>query len=197
MSDSQSPVRKSPSRQQYLDSLVAPTPERAASITQIQLQREQAIAEKYHQPSPEEHDAARKIQRTYRGHRDRRQLDGLTLDPSSRWVEAIKEMQFRSVSAPHRRPSIRQSLEVPGDTRSSTSPARQNWRRAGQIAEHASGGCESLHKDLQEGCPTPPGSKKDPALGSMLMDLRYFLEMVDLKHRYGANLLVCLSTGAS
>lgn len=30
-------------------------------------------------------EAARTLQRTYRGHRDRRQMEGLCLDPSTRW----------------------------------------------------------------------------------------------------------------
>lgn len=37
--------------------------------------------------SRRESAAARTVQRTYRGHRDRRQLGGLTLDPSTRWIE--------------------------------------------------------------------------------------------------------------
>lgn len=34
-----------------------------------------------------ESDAARTLQRTFRGHRERRQLQGLSLDPSTRWIE--------------------------------------------------------------------------------------------------------------
>jgi hypothetical protein len=35
--------------------------------------------------------AAEVIQRNYRGYRDRRALKGFGLDPSTRWIEAIKE----------------------------------------------------------------------------------------------------------
>jgi hypothetical protein len=35
----------------------------------------------------EEDKAARMIQRTYRGHRERRQLNGIGLDASARWAE--------------------------------------------------------------------------------------------------------------
>ena len=31
--------------------------------------------------------AAKTLQRTYRGHRARRELQGLSLDPTSRWIE--------------------------------------------------------------------------------------------------------------
>jgi len=35
----------------------------------------------------EEEEAARKIQRNYRGYRERRQLKGIGLDASARWAE--------------------------------------------------------------------------------------------------------------
>ena len=35
----------------------------------------------------EEAAAAKTLQRTYRGHRARRELRGLSLDPTSRWIE--------------------------------------------------------------------------------------------------------------
>ena len=41
-----------------------------------------------------ESDAARTLQRTYRGHRARRQLQGLSLDPSTRWFEVCKSFLF-------------------------------------------------------------------------------------------------------
>lgn len=36
--------------------------------------------------------------------------------------------------------------------------------------------------------------KQERLKGSRMMDLQYFLEMVDLKHRYGSNLRKMLST---
>ncbi|KAK5135092.1 hypothetical protein LTR08_005617 [Meristemomyces frigidus] len=53
-----------------------------------------------------------------------------------------------------------------------------------EIAEHAGAGC-SLQKPSLAG-PSDPVEDDD----SMLLDLRYFLEMVDDKHRYGSNLQV-------
>lgn len=41
-----------------------------------------------------ESDAARTLQRTYRGHRARRQLQGLMLDPSTRWVEVWEPLSL-------------------------------------------------------------------------------------------------------
>ncbi|KAL1588164.1 hypothetical protein WHR41_03206 [Cladosporium halotolerans] len=69
-----------------------------------------------------------------------------------------------------------------------------HWRRAGWIAEHAGRGENATRSgrtpsDVSSGSSTPADANHtEPS--SMLMDLRYFLEMVDEKHRYGANLQV-------
>ena len=66
------------------------------SIAQIQDEKEHQVLKKYQttrQPQADtqlqhqESAAARVLQRTYRGHRERRQLRGLGLDPSTRWTE--------------------------------------------------------------------------------------------------------------
>jgi hypothetical protein len=68
------------------------------TIAQIQERKELEILKKYkHVDQPqdakenglerEQSAAARVLQRTYRGHRARRELRGLSLDPSTRWVE--------------------------------------------------------------------------------------------------------------
>jgi hypothetical protein len=40
-------------------------------------------------------DAAVMIQRNYRGHRTRRAMEGRSLDPSVRWIEALKDGELR------------------------------------------------------------------------------------------------------
>lgn len=66
------------------------------SVAEIQDQKERGILKNYQstkQPQDgsqlhhQESAAARVLQRTYRGHRERRQLRGLSLDPSTRWTE--------------------------------------------------------------------------------------------------------------
>ncbi|KAM3415586.1 IQ calmodulin-binding motif protein [Cercospora zeina] len=186
------------SRQDYLDSLVPPTPAERARINAIQLRKEDQIDRKYRQHTAEERDAARRIQRAYRGHRERRALQGLTLDPSSRWVELIKEWRFRSATAPHHR-----SPETPDSPcslgRSPSERAMVNWRRVGTIADHAGAGevSSSPSPDSHTRTTSSRHSFRRHRSGleplepsSMLLDLRYFLEMVDQKHRYGANLQV-------
>jgi hypothetical protein len=39
-------------------------------------------------------DAAVIIQRNYRGHRTRRAMEGRSLDPSVRWIEALRDGEF-------------------------------------------------------------------------------------------------------
>ncbi|OCK93551.1 uncharacterized protein K441DRAFT_139834 [Cenococcum geophilum 1.58] len=72
-----------------------PSRERIAEIAAKQDAK--AAARKVAQPerkSHEEEQAAQMIQRNYRGYRERRQLAGMGLDSSTRWVEAIKEGQL-------------------------------------------------------------------------------------------------------
>ena len=172
--------------QRYLDSLSEPTPDESQVITECQIQHENEIDAKYH--SGEENKAATKIQKAYRGHRERRQLQGLTLNPSSRWLEAIKEWRYRSAIAPH---YSSRSPHRDGQPLTPTDVARQNWRRVTQIAEHAVGGEPVRSRSNADSNSLRPVEDADGTLaGSMLMDLRYFLEMVDQKHRYGANLQI-------
>lgn len=168
--------KRTMSHKEYLDSLHRPSAADTRRISDIQAQREREIDAKYHGHTAEEHHAAARIQKAYRGHRDRRQLDGLTLDPSARWVEAIKELRYRSATIS----SDRGTPE--GRTTSPSDHARHNWKRIGQIAEHAGAGELSAPESGD-----PEVVKADD---SMSLDLRYWLEMVDAKHRYGTNLQV-------
>ncbi|KAI9726249.1 MAG: hypothetical protein M1834_009078 [Cirrosporium novae-zelandiae] len=147
----------------------------------------------------EEDKAAGTIQRTYRGHRDRRRLQGMGLDPSTRWLEAVKDARYRNItkpSAPHL------SSSTPANGRDSSDATRhsstqQNWRRVGDIARHA--GQDELDSSSDE-CPTMDNAsreehrqrkgekRRERMKTAKMMDLQYFLEMVDHKHRHGSNL---------
>jgi len=168
------------SHQQYLDTLQRPTDAEIRRISEIQQKKEGEINRKYHQATAEEHEAATKIQKAYRGHRARRQLDGLTLDPSARWVEALKEVRYRSATTS--RPRVLSHAD--GRRPSPSDQARANWRKVGQIAERAGAGESSPSRS------TVMSPVETQSADSMLMDLRYFLEMVDERHRYGTNLQV-------
>lgn len=183
------------SHKEYLETLKPPSPAEAERISNVQIHKEEATRKRYE--SVQEHDAAKLIQRAYRGHRERRQLNGLMLTPSTRWVEIIKEWRYRSATAPHH---THKTIESHGNgrDRACSDAAQVRWRRATQIAERAGGGGNPPPEDAETEVPSTSegrrlGKKRRRETdidNSMLLDLRYFLEMVDLKHRYGANLQV-------
>ncbi|KAL8827503.1 MAG: hypothetical protein Q9170_006991 [Blastenia crenularia] len=174
------------------------------SIAEVQAQKEQDIDRQYKEDiqngptSQKQSDAARTLQRTYRGHRARRELKGLSLSPSARWREAIKEAQYRDLTTP--RPSSRSqpsdiSFERGGVNRTS-SDAQQQWRRIGKIARRAGGDEYSSADDDVRLSPEEKGERRERReeqreermRTARTMDLAYFLEMVDLHHRYGSHL---------
>ena len=81
------------------DPLVLPAPEVLAEIARKQEARAAEIraarAARRRSKDGEEQDREKKaavvIQRNYRGHRTRRAMEGRGLDPSVRWIEALKE----------------------------------------------------------------------------------------------------------
>lgn len=171
----------------YINSLLRPSLSEERRISEIQLRKERDIDSKYARPV-NEHNAATKIQKAYRGHRERRQLEGLTLDPSSRWMEVIRELRYRSATTPQIH-SERRKLSPAGKPRSSSDVAKANWRRVGYVAEHASAGERSRSSTNASDAGDLPRTQDEDQI-SMLMDIRYFLEMVDQKHRYGSNLQI-------
>lgn len=200
-----SSIHSARSHQQYLDSLVPPSREELERIDKVQCVKEEAAIMK--RLSVEDHDmteeerrkAAAMIQRNYRGHRDRRMLEGMSLDPSTRWIEAVKEARYRSLTSPKARQSFGErpsTAEVDG---SSHSMARQNWKKIGVIARRAGGDEDSEDNDTDDNenvdeeerearRKARAEAKATRQKKSKMMDLQYFLEMVDLKHRYGSNL---------
>ncbi|KAI4217360.1 MAG: hypothetical protein LQ351_000669 [Letrouitia transgressa] len=165
-----------------------------SSIAKVQAQKEQEIDQRHDDLSRQrgligssESDAATTLQRAYRGHRTRRELKGLTLSPSARWTEAIKEAKYRDITAP--RPS---SNDAASPISPSPSSPKQQWRRVNDIVRRAGGeGKDDLPpNDLSPiEAQARPGLKDDRApTSTRTMDLAYFLEMVDQHHRYGSHL---------
>ena len=114
--------------------------------------------------------------------------------------QAIKEAQYRNLTTPHPRRKSQGATEADGSS-GTYSEARQQWHRLGKIAHHARGDESDHENDTSSLLSTDsikPGNvsqktrerrrrQKEEWKGKM-MDLPYFLEMVDLKHRYGSNL---------
>ncbi|KAI4120882.1 MAG: hypothetical protein LQ341_007489, partial [Variospora aurantia] len=184
------------------------------SITAIQERKEQAIDRSY-KPAPKaveqttQTDAARTLQRTYRGHRARRELKGLSLSPSVRWSEAIKEAKYRDLTTPRPASSSSRSRSSRPQTSSSsfddgrgdeTSGAQRQWRRVGDIARRAGGDEYSAEDaggdDGEEGLSVEEREerRRERMKTARTMDLAYFLEMGKansddpVDHRYGSHL---------
>ncbi|KAF4636683.1 hypothetical protein G7Y89_g1401 [Cudoniella acicularis] len=203
------------SHKEYLDSLEMPTQQMVERISEVQQQKEsENIKRRLSVDHPdlsaaERERAASLIQRNYRGHRERRMLAGMSLDPSTRWVEAIKEARYRHLLEPKARKSLdeeRKSLENGVNGNETTrnrrySAARQNWKKIALITRRAGGDEDSSEseesdeddehlsleeKDLRR--KRKLDQKLERQKAAKMMDLQYFLEMVDLKHRYGSNL---------
>lgn len=142
--------------------------------------------------------AASTIQKNYRGHRTRRQLQGFGLDPQTRWLEVVKDAQYKHLTTPQA-PVKRDSTQSPG--------SRTRWIRATKIAQRAAGDDESVSEvsDLSDSQDESTIKKMSPQESRLrderraaakaarkksakVMGLEYFLEMVDQKHRYGSHL---------
>ncbi|KAK7962697.1 IQ calmodulin-binding domain-containing protein [Apiospora aurea] len=161
--------------------------------------------------------AATLIQRSYRGYRVRREMKGLGLDASTRWTHVIRDAKWQNLTTPRARGS---GTTSPGDDdeegtvggtgirpRSSTSAARQNWKKVAAIAMRANGDEDSSHSasesesssnlEMNENMTEKEKEKMRKRRAkaqakrrkkAKMMGLQYFLEMVDVKHRYGSNL---------
>jgi hypothetical protein len=151
--------------------------------------------------------AATTIQRTYRGYRSRRELEGIGIDASTRWVSALQEARFRFLNTPRPRTATgpRES-DIGEDTDIRPSSASNNWKKAAIIARRAghdeidssassSSSSSSSSSDSEHDAKRKEDARKrrEAAIAkrkkkAKMMGLQYFLEMVDLKHRYGSNL---------
>jgi hypothetical protein len=145
------------SHQEYLDSLIPPTKEQSHHIEIVQERKEEEIIKKrlsvengqaWQELSDEERTkAAGLIQRNYRGYRARRRMRGMGLDPSSRWIEAVKEARYRNLLTPKARSSYDGTGSEQNDVRGHAnggeehkpSLAKQNWRKVVSIARRATG----------------------------------------------------------
>ena len=130
-------------------------------------------------------------------------MDGFGLDASTRWTEAVKDAQYQHVTKP-RSPEV----QDPGDSKSPASPAYQNWQRVTAVAKRA--GAEDRSSSESEGSAQADGhgpeqdemhkrkklakkvlgrkAQSEDEKAAKTMELAYWLELVDQKHRHGSNL---------
>ncbi|OAA62257.1 IQ calmodulin-binding protein [Cordyceps fumosorosea ARSEF 2679] len=146
--------------------------------------------------------AARVIQKTFRGYRARREMDGFSINPSTRWAAAVRDAQFRETNRPRPRP-VSQAATVARETLPPAAGARQNWRKVGMVAFRAGHDASDSESDSDSEStngttPEDKAAKRQKRQAdnakrrteALTMGLQYFLELIDVKHRYGANLKV-------
>ncbi|GAO13667.1 hypothetical protein UVI_02017730 [Ustilaginoidea virens] len=211
-----------PKTREYMDSLVPPSKDEFEQIAQAQEEKEvearrkakehwrsRSISMSESQKQDQEierAEAAQVIQKTFRGYRARRELDGYSLNASTRWVTAVREAQFRQSTKP--RASLEDEaalgsnallgLDDPVDYRPVS--ARQKWKKASLVARragHDDSDSESSSSSAMDGMSADEkaaarkrmeASRAERRQAARMMGLQYFLEMVDSKHRYGSNL---------
>ncbi|KAG6313012.1 hypothetical protein E4U44_002911 [Claviceps purpurea] len=220
-----------PKTKAYMDSLVLPSQHQFEKIAHVQEEKEvqarRRAKEQWRQRSAststsgtqhpsqdkERAQAAQVIQKTFRGYRARRELEGYSLNASTRWVAAVREAQFRQSTKP-RASAIGETAVKNGEVLGLDDPvdyrpvsARQKWKKVSLVARRA--GHDDSDTDTDTDFESGANSDVDGASiaesrnmmrqrnekakaerrqAARMMALQYFLEMVDSKHRYGSNL---------
>ncbi|CAG7993084.1 unnamed protein product [Penicillium salamii] len=103
------------------------------------------------------------------------------IESAARTVQAIREAQWQQL---HRPPEPEDASKT-----ERSNQARRNWQRAVSVAKRAGGDDDRL-TGPSSSTETRPENHTEIASGTQakMMDVQYFLEMVDLKHRHGSNL---------
>lgn len=207
--------------QRYMDSLVPPSKDQFERIARVQEGKEEEIRQRTKHlrqkslqeskqslrsnKSDEMRDAARIIQKTFRGYRARREMSGFTLDPSTRWITAIREAQFRETTRPRGRSftgASQDTLSLGDMADSHASTARSNWKKLSMVALRAGHDDQDEASDSDcssDAASLPPHEKEElrrlreqanaqRRKTALTLGLQYWLEIVDQKHRYGTNL---------
>ncbi|KAM0485168.1 hypothetical protein ACHAPX_001149 [Trichoderma viride] len=204
-----------------MDSLVPPSKDQFERIARVQEGKEEEIRQRTKHlrqkslqeskqslrsnKSDEMRDAARIIQKTFRGYRARREMSGFTLDPSTRWITAIREAQFRETTRPRGRSftgASQDTLSLGDMADSHASTARSNWKKLSMVALRAGHDDQDEASDSDcssDAASLPPHEKEElrrlreqanaqRRKTALTLGLQYWLEIVDQKHRYGTNL---------
>ncbi|KAJ6086294.1 hypothetical protein N7486_010575 [Penicillium sp. IBT 16267x] len=128
-----------------------------------------------------EEKAVRTIQRVYRGYRTRRELQGFSVAALTRGLETPRNPQTDPFDDDEQRCSDIDDVDK--------SPARKNWQRAVSVAIRAGGDDDRIVESAARARGTPSHKIQPTRVTTpKTMDLQYFLEMVDVKHRHGSNL---------
>ncbi|GIZ43546.1 hypothetical protein CKM354_000676800 [Cercospora kikuchii] len=191
------------------DPLALPSPEKLREIERQQNERAAEIRARRRRAMVDERtNAAEIIQRNFRGHQARRAMKGYALDPSTRWLEALKDgmpsssLWSRTARVEEANPVTaeysRLTRPVSNVQRFNESPTaadrvKKRWAQASAAARHA--GSDNTSDEDDDGHASQAElrdkrrkQKQEREKYAKVMGLEYFLEMVDQKHRYGSNL---------
>ncbi|KAK4499431.1 hypothetical protein PRZ48_009945 [Zasmidium cellare] len=176
-------------------SLDLPSKEALREIARKQEERAKVIRERRQREGKdvgegqdeESSNAAKLIQRNYRGHRERRALEGYGLSPGTRWLEALKDAEYTNFTKPQSRADRFSPLST------TTQRVKDRWAHAGAIAKRVgsddtsdSEGDDNISRASERARRKQQKSEREKY--AKTMGLEYFLELVDQKHRYGSNL---------
>ncbi|PPJ51989.1 hypothetical protein CBER1_09301 [Cercospora berteroae] len=170
------------------DPLALPSPEKLREIERQQNERAAEIRAKRRRETIDERtNAAEIIQRNFRGHQARRAMKGYALEPSTRWLEALKDAEYSRLTRPVSK--VQRFNESP----TAADRVKKRWAQASAAARHAgsdntSDEDDDDHASQAELRDKRRKQKQEREKYAKVMGLEYFLEMVDQKHRYGSNL---------
>ncbi|RMY84746.1 hypothetical protein D0861_06808 [Hortaea werneckii] len=191
-----------PEADKQSDPLALPSPEKLKEIAakqdaQAQKIRERRAAQAHARASvatERRTNAAELIQRNYRGYRQRRQMQGYALDPSTRWLEKVGRCDNDLLTRPLTDTSLKAKYHCATQPRSraehhaslgaNANPTLARWKRVGAVVRRA----DSDDTSASEGDQQSRLKKAEREKYARRMGLEYFLEMVDHNHRYGSNL---------
>ncbi|VDB83888.1 Bgt-4137 [Blumeria graminis f. sp. tritici] len=131
----------------------------------------------------------------------------------SRFVEVVRDAQFRDITEPLSRDDLVTKILKTSNKHHSNENitkcskirslhAQHNWRKVRLIMRRAVGNEDSSINQFQKRISSTAAKmypershkkmapKKEVRKMGRIMDLRYFLEMIDIKHRYGPNLRI-------
>ncbi|CAG7953207.1 unnamed protein product [Penicillium nalgiovense] len=106
--------------------------------------------------------------------------DVIDQEQAARTVQAFREAQWHQL---HRPPEPRVSPSTDGSNQ-----ARRNWQRAISVAKRVGGDDRVSEVSPSSGTRSEHNTVIESGTTAKMMDLQYFLELVDLQHRHGSNL---------
>ncbi|KAI1007052.1 hypothetical protein K3495_g1166 [Podosphaera aphanis] len=203
------------SHQEYLASLQVPSPETFKLISAVQERRELEMKKKRRRSivsNQKRHN--QNISEDWNDQRQRLLNYGILMEPSMRWMDVVREARYQNWTQVFAHDEfgvfgteidnelISKYHDDNDDTKRRSARARYRWKKVGLITQRAcmdENSSSEGSKDDSKRTLINEGGKMRSKNGvknlerqktAKVIDLRYFLELVDVRHRYGANLRI-------